>query len=151
MITHHVSTLPGAVLVCAKQQQPALPGYGSEQSTCQGPCPGGELDIANPSFKGDKSLGMWKWMYRVAWPHCQKPVLDYFSVVVKARLRQAIAKRCGVFSTSFCLPLHVKLAWTPMLCSSCMCNDKSAVPLRDLSVPNRATAESLSSGCNRMF
>lgn len=100
----------GAVLVRAQQQQPVLPGYGSEHSTCQDACPGGEMDIATPCFKGDKDSGMWKWMYLVVWPHCQKPVLDGFSAIAKAWLSQAFAKRCGFFPyPSVCLACQIGL------------------------------------------
>lgn len=51
----------------------------------------------HPCFKGNKSLGRWKGMYRVAWPHCQKPVREHFSLVEKAWLSQAFAKRRGFF------------------------------------------------------
>lgn len=151
MISHCVSMFLGAVLVRAQQQQPVLPGYGSEHSTCQDACPGGEMDTATPCFKGDKNSGMWKWMYHVVWPHCQKPVLDSFSAVAKAWLSQAVAKICGFFSISFCLPLHVKLAWPPTLCISCMCNGKSASETqRLLHTWSGAPAESLSSGWDRV-
>jgi len=87
MVSLCVSTLPGAALVCAKQQQFVLPGYGSEHRL--GRVPGQWVGYSHPCFKGDK-----------------KPVLDYFSVVANAQLSPAFAKRCGFFwHPSVCLCL----------------------------------------------
>lgn len=54
-ISHCVSMFLGAVLVCAQQQQPVLPGYGSEHSTCQDACPGSGMDTATP-FQGGQGF-----------------------------------------------------------------------------------------------
>lgn len=149
MIAHCLSRFLGAVLVCAQQQQPALPGYGSEQSTCQDACPGGGLDIATLCFKRDKNLGMWKWMHHVVWPHCQKPVLDYFSAVAKAWLSRASAKRCGFFphpSVCLCMSNWHELPALHQLYAQWQV---SSTPQRLLRTWSGAPAESLSSGCDR--
>lgn len=54
IVTHCASTLLGAVLVCTKQEQPILPGYGSENSTSQDTCPGRELHIDTLVSRGTR-------------------------------------------------------------------------------------------------
>lgn len=121
---------------------------GLEHSTSQGTCPGGGLDRATPRYKGDESLGMWKWMYHVAWPPCQQPVLDYFSVPAKAWLSQTVAKRWRFFphpSACLCVSNWHELPHSAAAVCAVTCQ---LYPLRPLRAWSGSPAESSSSGCS---
>jgi len=93
--------------------------------------------ILHPFFQGGREL----WHVEVNVLSCLAALPEacpglFFSNIVTWRGLARLSPKDTFFSISFCLLLHVKLAWTLMLCSCYTYIDKSAVPPRDLSIHN---------------